>query len=101
MFISREGGLRPVYPDTIRRTILLASQHITDYQVAQSRVGHLSIVLALAPRATFVDVSASVAASVRSTLAFYNCRPAQVEITQGVTPPTPGVKRRRVQVLQA
>lgn len=97
-FISREGGLRPVYPDTIRRMILLASQHISDYQVVQSRVGHLSIALALAPRATFASVSVSVAASVQSTLAFYDCQPAQVEITQGVTPPAPGVKRRRVQV---
>jgi putative adenylate-forming enzyme len=100
-FLSQDGGTRPFYPDTIRRMILLASQEITDYQVVQSRPGQLSIALTIAPQATFASVSLSVVSSVQSTLALYTCQPAQVDITEGIAPPEPGVKRRRVQALRA
>lgn len=80
--------------------VLLASQEITDYQVVQSQPGQLSIALTIAPRATFASVSASVVGSVESTLALYACQPAQVDITEGIVPPEPGAKRRRVQALR-
>lgn len=98
-FLSLDGDIRPFYPDTIRRMILLASQDISDYQVVQRSPGHLAIALAIAPQADFALVAASVLASVQSILASYACRPAQVEISAGIEPPVPGVKRRRVQCL--
>jgi putative adenylate-forming enzyme len=90
-------SLRPFYPDTIRRMILLASQGITDYQVIQRQPGQLDISLSIAPGTSFESVSASVLESVNATVAQYECRPALVRIEQGIPPPPPGVKRRRVQ----
>lgn len=96
-FVSQAGGPRPFFPDTIRRMILLASQDITDYQVVQRRCGQLSIYLSINPGASFDSVSTSVLESVNTNVARYNCQPAIVSIEQGITPPAPGVKRRRVQ----
>jgi phenylacetate-CoA ligase len=98
-FLSQDGGTRPFYPDTIRRMILLASSDISDYQVVQQRPGHLAIALTVASQATFAAVAEAVRASVQSTVASYACQPAQVEIAEGIEPPAPGVKRRRVQCL--
>jgi phenylacetate-coenzyme A ligase PaaK-like adenylate-forming protein len=99
-FASQSGGTRPFYPDTIRRMILLASQEIADYQVSQRRPGQLTIALASTPGAAFARVSAAVLASVQATLASYDCQPAQVEIVEGIEPPAPGAKRRRVQRIE-
>lgn len=96
-FDAQSGGLRPFYPDTIRRMILLASPEITDYQAIQRCAGQLSIALTIDPSASFASVSAAVQSSVQATVAQYACRPAQVEITQGIALPAPGVKCRRVQ----
>lgn len=98
-FLAQAGGMRPFYPDTIRRMILLASQEITDYQVVQRHPGHLAIALAITPGMDFASIQASVQASVKTTIAHYACQPAQVEITEGIKSPAPGVKRRRVQCL--
>lgn len=96
-FASQAGGMRLFYPDTIRRMILLASQEITDYQVIQLQPGQLLIALTIVPGACFASVSASVVGSVQTIIASYNCRPARVEIVEGIEPSEPGVKRRRVQ----
>lgn len=98
-FLSLDGGLRPFYPDTIRRMILLASQDISDYQVVQRSPGYLAIALTIIPGADFARVADAVLASVQDTVASYACRPARVEITEGIEPAAPGVKRRRVQCL--
>lgn len=100
-FESLAGPVRPFYPDTIRRMILLASSEITDYQVVQTLPGKLDIALSIAPGASFENVSASVLESVQSTIAQYNCRAAVVRIEQGLPSSAPGVKRRRVQVPRA
>jgi phenylacetate-coenzyme A ligase PaaK-like adenylate-forming protein len=97
-FESLAGGLRPFFPDIIRRIILLASPAIADYQVIQERPGSLRIYLSIVPGASFQSVSQSVTASVHSTIAQYACCPATVTIEEGLPAPKPGVKRRRVQV---
>ena len=99
-FASRAGGTHPYYSDTIRRMILLASQEITDCQVIQQHPGELSISLAIAPGASSANIVTSVPNSVQTTIAHYDCLPASVEITQGITPFVPGLKRRRVQRLE-
>lgn len=96
-FVSRTGEPRLFFPDTIRRMILLASQDITDYQVLQQSQGQLSIHLSINPGASFASVATLVQQSVNATLARYGCRPASVSIDQGIVPPAPGIKRRRVQ----
>jgi len=96
-FESLAGGARPFYPDTIRRTILLANPDITDYQAVQERCGHLRIHLSSASEAQFGEVAQSVLASVQTTVAQYGCRPAEVSIEEGLGPLKPGMKRRRVQ----
>ena len=97
-FESLAGGLRPFFPDTIRRMILLASPDIADYQVIQGRAGSLHISLSLVPGAAFLTVSQAVMASVQSTIAQYACCPATVTIEEGLPTLKSGVKRRRVQV---
>jgi putative adenylate-forming enzyme len=96
-FESLTGEPRPFFPDTIRRMILLASPDITDYQVIQPNPGKLNIYLTITSGTSFENVSAAVLASVNATVAQYSCQPAIVQIEQGIVPPSPGVKRRRVQ----
>jgi phenylacetate-coenzyme A ligase PaaK-like adenylate-forming protein len=97
-FESLSGGLRPFFPDVIRRMILLASPGIADYQVIQERPGYLRIHLSTVPGAAFQSVSQAVTTSVQSTIAQYACCSATVTIEEGLPTPKPGVKRRRVQV---
>ena len=96
-FSAQDGTLRPFYPDTIRRMILLASADIADYQVIQESPGHLGIRLETVPNASFAPVARAVRASVDATIAQYACQPADVRVEQGLEPLQPGVKRRRVQ----
>jgi putative adenylate-forming enzyme len=96
-FESQAGENRIFYPDTLRRMILLASPEIQDYLVTQERCGQLHIALAILPSANFTIVAQAVQTSVAATLARYNCRPAHFQIEEGLPPPQPGIKRRRVQ----
>ena len=97
-FAAQQEGMRPVFPDTIRRMILLASPHITDYQVVQERCGQLHIYLTIVPTASFAEVTQSVRESIAATLAQYNCQPATVQIEEGLPPAVTGTKRRRVSI---
>jgi putative adenylate-forming enzyme len=96
-FESLTGDSRPFYPDTIRRMLLLASPQIVDYQVIQEQYGQLRIHLSVAPTASFDAIVQSVNASIATTIAQYECRPATIQIEKGLPPLMPGVKRRRVQ----
>ncbi len=100
-FELQEGGIRPFFPDTIRRMILLADPHIVDYQVFQERCGHLRIHLAVTPTIPFSQVEPSVGASVASIIAQYDCCPATLEIVEGLPSIAQGRKRRRVQRINA
>ena len=95
-FDGDDGEPRVVYPDTIRRMVLLASPQIDDYRAAQERCGHLRIGLAVRPGADFAPVAAAVRATVLATLAGYHCRPPDLTIEEGLPPGTAGAKRRRV-----
>jgi putative adenylate-forming enzyme len=96
-FETPDGGIRHFFPDTIRRMILLSRPEIVDYQAIQERRGQLSIHLAVSSQASFAEVAQSVLASVQTTVATYGCRQAIVRIEEGLQPPKPGVKLRRVQ----
>ncbi|HLZ63038.1 MAG TPA: F390 synthetase-related protein [Ktedonosporobacter sp.] len=96
-FETLSGDIRPFFPDTIRRMLLLASPQIIDYQVIQERCGQLRIHLAVSTTASFDSVVQSVCASVAATMAQYSCRPASIQVEKGLPPLIPGMKRRRVQ----
>jgi putative adenylate-forming enzyme len=96
-FEANDGGARPFFPDTIRRMILLASEQILDYQAVQEGCGDLHIRLAVPDGTPFDAIEQAVRASVMATVAQYACRPPRVTIEQGIVPPAPGAKRRRVQ----
>jgi len=95
-FVSQDGGLRPFYPDTLRRMVLLASQDIADYQVTQESPERLRIRLALAPGASFAPIEAAMRASANATFAQYSCRMPEILVEEGLEPLMLGIKRRRV-----
>ena len=96
-FEALQGGMRPFFPDTLRRMILLASPHITDYQIVQRQAGQLEVYLTIMPSGPFAGVAQAVQESIATTLAHYACQPALVQIEEGLLPSAPGTKRRRVQ----
>jgi phenylacetate-CoA ligase len=95
-FLAQDGEMRPFFPDTIRRIVLLASPDVEDYLAVQERAGQLRIHLAVPAGADFEQVSRRVRASVDATIAQYCCLPAEVSIEDGVPELSAGVKRRRV-----
>jgi putative adenylate-forming enzyme len=96
-FEADNGEIRPFFPDTIRRMILLASPQILDYQVIQEQHSQLRIHLSVTDPTSFASISQSVRASVETTIAQYACRPAKIQIALGLPALVSGVKRRRVQ----
>lgn len=98
-FEAVSGEARAVYPDTIRRMILLANPDIEDYHVVQETCGQLHIHLTVKDHREFENIASAVRLSVQTTLAHYACQPALVGIKQGIAAVAPGVKRRRVQRL--
>jgi putative adenylate-forming enzyme len=97
-FETEAGALRPFFPDTLRRMILLSGPHITDYQVFQDHPNQLRIHLA-ASGENMEECVCAVQNSVRQTLAQYGCRPAQLLIETGLEAVPSGRKQRRVQRL--
>jgi putative adenylate-forming enzyme len=95
-FESLTGGMRPFFPDTLRRMILLASPHIVDYQVVQERPGQLRLHLSVTPHIPFAGVVQAVQDSAATMLAQYDCRPAEVSVEEGLVLLPSGAKRRRV-----
>lgn len=95
-FPQSDDTLRAVFPDAIRRMILLADARITDYRAEQPAAGVLRIELDVADASVFHAVAESLSATVRSALQSYGCRAIDITIAQGVSPPVSGVKRRRV-----
>ncbi len=95
-FPAGNGTDRPFFPDTIRRMVLLAHPSIEDYYAIQERPGHLRIHLTIKPEASFAQVAAAVTSTAQNTLAEYNCRPADLQIEQGLPTLSAGTKRRRV-----
>ncbi|HEU5100967.1 MAG TPA: F390 synthetase-related protein [Roseiflexaceae bacterium] len=100
-FPTRAGGLRPVFPDLIRRMILLSSPDIVDYQALQDRCGQIQIRLDIRPESDWAAIADTVRRSVQATLASYDLCAAEIELARGMLPVAPGAKRRRVWRRQA
>lgn len=91
--------LRPFFPDTLRRAVLLAHEGIADYRIVQEKPGALHIYLAVTREAHKKDseVFALVRQSLEGTLARYGCRAEEIIMEAGIPQPTdPRAKRRRV-----
>lgn len=96
VFETFTGERRPVFADTIRRMLLLASAEIEDYQAVQATCGDLQIRLRLVDGAVFDEVATAVRTGVTTTLEEYGCRCGELTVVSGLPSPEPGVKRRRV-----
>jgi putative adenylate-forming enzyme len=95
-FPQRDDALRVVFPDAIRRMVLLADDRITEYRVVQESPGALRIEIDVLAGALFSEVAAKVDASVTAVLHGYECHATAVTIAQGVASAPVGAKRRRV-----
>ena len=98
-FKTLEGKNRAIYPDTLRRMILLATPDIEDYQIYQEGYGQMRVHVQIAAGVDKEMIKTCVLTSIASTLAGYNCQNAKVQLEFGLEPPVPGKKRRRVQRL--
>lgn len=86
------GGLVPVFPDFIRRAILLASPSIREYRVIQASPEVLEVQL----RADGASPEAEVQHQVRELAIRLGCRAPEVRFTPYEAPPA-GQKLRRVE----
>jgi phenylacetate-CoA ligase len=90
-------ALRPVFPDALRRMVLLSDDRIEDYQIEQERPGALHVRLQV--KSAFEEVAARLRATIADDLARYGCQPAAIEIERGLAPRKAAEKRRRVRRL--
>ena len=96
-FFDSAGQRQPVFPDTLRRAVLLSSAAILDYEITQERDGQLQIRLLAEAATPFDAVANAVSETVQTTLASYDLQPAAVTVIAGLTPRPADAKRRRVQ----
>lgn len=94
-FAGAEGNWRPVFPDTVRRMVLL-TPGVDDYEAVQDTPGSLRLHLEVSPAACFDTVAQCAREQVARVLAGHGCRAEQVTVEQGIEPLPPGAKRRRV-----
>ena len=92
-------GPRLVFPDTIRRAVLLASDRITEYAAEQSAPHELHVFLEVAPGSELAAIQA-VQESLRRELARYGIRDAKLSVALGIAPQAANIKRRRVKRLR-
>ena len=95
-FPQADDRLRAIFPDAIRRMVLLADDGIVEYRAEQPSAGALVLQVSLRDGAMFPAVAARLQHTVRVALAEYGCRAVTVRVEQGVPALPPGVKRRRV-----
>ncbi|HYW50574.1 MAG TPA: F390 synthetase-related protein, partial [Gemmatimonadaceae bacterium] len=95
-FPQADDTLRVVFPDAIRRMVLLAHDGIVEYEVEQPAPGELVIGVMLRDFATFDDVAARLGLTVRAALQEYGCHLVALSVQPGIAPRAPGSKRRRV-----
>jgi putative adenylate-forming enzyme len=89
------GGLRPFFPDTIRRAILLAGSQILEYEAIQEQPGFLRVHLEVEPGSES-NVQAAVTTSLTQTLEQYGCHSAKLEVVFGLSDRAANIKRRRI-----
>jgi putative adenylate-forming enzyme len=95
-FPQADESLRVVFPDAIRRMILLADDRILEYYAEQSEAGELRLAIAVRDADAFAIVATKLAAVVHAGLQEYGCRATRVLVDSGVPKRAPGAKRRRV-----
>lgn len=95
-FPQSDDTLRAVFPDAIRRMILLADAQITEYSVVQDAAGELRIAIDVSHAADFTAIAKQLERCVRETLTSYGCHAVALRVNRGVPPTAPGAKRRRV-----
>jgi putative adenylate-forming enzyme len=95
-FPQADATLRIVFPDAIRRMILLADARIAEYRAEQDSVGELRIAIDVSDAAEFANIAERLGTSVRDGLAAYGCHLTAMRVDHGVPAPRPGAKRRRV-----
>ena len=78
------GDLRPFFPDTLRRAVLLAEGCITDCRVIQEAPGCLRIHLGLPPAQNLDTIVARVRESILRTVSSYGCRVERLSIERGL-----------------
>jgi len=93
-FIDAHGELRTLFPDTLRRAILLAHPDITDYQLTQRTPGTLDVHLTIHGDAA--TIISAVYNSLTETITHYDCVAPTLSIKLGLPTFAPGAKRRRV-----
>ncbi len=95
-FPQADDRLRAIFPDAVRRMVLLAHAGIAEYRAEQSAAGELTVQLSLRDGAVFDDVAAQLQQTVRAALREYGCHATAVSVTEGIPSLPAGVKRRRV-----
>jgi phenylacetate-CoA ligase len=90
---------RVIFPDAIRKAILLASDEIEEYEAVQEHAGQLTVRLVVRATANFDAVAESVKRSIADTLAGYSCQAETLTVEEGIPLRLPGAKRRRVRNL--
>ena len=95
-FPQADDRLRAIFPDAIRRMVLLADDGIVEYRAEQPSAGALVLQVSLRDGAMFPAVAARLQHTVRVNLAEYGCRAVTVRVERDVPALPPGVKRRRV-----
>jgi phenylacetate-CoA ligase len=95
-FVEPSGALRAIFPDTLRRALLLAHDALDDYQIVQREAGALDVRLRIRGDADAREVREAVTRSLCDTARQYACNAPLVEIHDGLEPLAPGAKRRRI-----
>jgi phenylacetate-CoA ligase len=95
-FHQEDGAVRLIFPDVIRRAVLLASDDIVDYEVVQDRVGSVRIHFVHRQKASYDAVAESLRRSVEQTLREYACTATSIEIEGRLPSRSRSEKRRRI-----
>lgn len=95
-FPRADDSLRIIFPDAIRRMILLADARIVEYRAEQPVAGELRIFVTVVDGADFAEVATRLQQSVHESLGEYGCRATDVTVHDGIPQAIAGVKRRRV-----
>jgi putative adenylate-forming enzyme len=95
-FPTADASLRVLFPDAIRRMILLADDGIAHYRAEQDAPGALLVQIEAVPGHDFIQIASRVRASVNDALRTYGCRATSVHVNEGIPALAAGAKRRRV-----
>jgi putative adenylate-forming enzyme len=95
-FPRADDSLRVVFPDAIRRMILLADERIVEFFAEQPAAGELCLWIAVRDAGTFAAIRDSLTRAVHDGLREYGCRATRVMVDIGVPVRAAGEKRRRV-----